>query len=91
MRHKFGRRPKWITKSLWKKFQEPSMHTEVFAEKLIKEFIDNKINMVLIGRCAALFHGLKEHLNDYDFIIENTSENNNKIFNICIKYFDINK
>lgn len=91
MRHRFGCRPKWITKNLWKKFQNPSMHTEVCAEKLIKEFIDNNVNMILVGGCAAIFHGLKEQLNDYDFLIKNCIENNNKIYSICTKYFTINK
>jgi|688.fasta_scaffold53235_10 hypothetical protein len=55
---------------------------------LIKELLNNNVNMILVGSYAANYYGynVKSGSNDIDFIIDSSSKNLHNIYDILKRY-----
>ena len=55
---------------------------------LIKELLNNNVNMILVGSYAANYYGynVKSRSNDIDFIIDSLSKNLHNIYDILKRY-----
>lgn len=94
MRSASGRKPDCWSDSFWKSVIWPSNKKAISAEDLLDVFVKNNIEMILIGGYAEVHYNqslINQDRKDYDFVINNDEKNLNKIFNLLIEYYEINK
>jgi predicted nucleotidyltransferase len=58
-------------------------------QKLLKSLLNHKVNFLLVGGYAVIFHGYKRTTGDMDLWIEPNNENKERLL-IALKEFDFN-
>jgi hypothetical protein len=93
MRNISGIKPNYWSDSFWRSVVWPKMKTPISAEVILDNLIKNKVNLILVGGYASVYHGLSENTDrkDYDFIINNEEKNLNLMFEILSENYDVNK